>query len=116
MKKTQVFENNCHPMFYEVHDLMIDYEIQSGLPPFILDVYDEDKKLMGSDEYDFIGRCVVPLNETNYRVVDPKSEDFNEKPPPPNKWHKLRYSPQSDECGEILVSFLIAKESDHAWE
>jgi len=44
-KKTQVIEDNCNPLFYEV--LELDYEVRDindlkTYPPFIIDIFDHD--------------------------------------------------------------------------
>ena len=46
-------------MYYEILELKIDYLRDEPLPPFIFDVYDIDKKFVGADDRDYIGRCVV---------------------------------------------------------
>ena len=57
--ESDVVENNCDPMFYELLELKIDYVKGEPLPPFIFDIYDIDKKIIGSDTRDYMGRCVV---------------------------------------------------------
>ena len=57
--ESDVVENNCDPMFYELLELKIDYVKGEPLPPFIFDIYDIDKKIIGSDTRDYMGHCVV---------------------------------------------------------
>ena len=57
--ESDVVENNCDPMFYQLLELKIDYVKDEPLPPFIFDIYDIDKKIIGSDTRDYMGRCVV---------------------------------------------------------
>lgn len=40
--ETQMIENNCDPMFYEVFELTLDKSKGEEIPPFIFDVYDID--------------------------------------------------------------------------
>jgi len=63
---TDVIENNCDPMFYQVLEIKIDYVKDEPLPPFIFDIYDVDKKFIGDDTYDYIGRCVVHEKDCAY--------------------------------------------------
>ena len=57
--ESYVVEDNCDPMYYEILELKIDYIRGEPLPPFIFDVYDIDKKFVGAEDRDYIGRCVV---------------------------------------------------------
>ena len=59
MVETDVIENNCDPMFYKLLEIKLDYVKDEPLPPFIFDIYDVDKKFIGEDTRDYIGRCVV---------------------------------------------------------
>ena len=69
VKKSETVENNCDPMFYELLELKIDYVKGEPLPPFIFDVYDVDKKIIGSDTWDFMGRCVVQPDECAFKTI-----------------------------------------------
>ena len=113
--KTRVVENNCDPMFYELLELKIDYTKGGDLPPFILDVYDVDKKFIGDDELDYIGRCVINLEDAAYKKISEDTDSENLKPEVP-KWHPIRYDVNSPKCGEILVSFILTEEFDHDWK
>jgi hypothetical protein len=60
-------------MFYETIELSLEANIIKEMPPFILDVYDQDA--LSSD---FIARCLIPLEEAAY-----SEDDTVERP----KWH-----------------------------
>ena len=77
-------------MYYELLELKIDYTRGEELPPFVFDVYDVDKKLIGSDGTDYLGRCVVHLNETAHKKINADTDSENLKPEVP-KWHPFRY-------------------------
>ena len=113
--KTHTIENNCDPMFYELVELKIDYTKGEDLPPFILDVYDVDKKMVGSDDYDYLGRCVVTLDQCAHKYISEDTDSVDLRPEIP-KWHPIRYSTDSPKSGEILLSFIITEEFDHAWK
>jgi hypothetical protein len=66
------------------------------VPPFILDVYDENRGLGEKD--DFLGRSTLFLKDIAYSV-----DDTIPKP----KWHNCHLKPGAPACGEILVSFSI---------
>ena len=113
--KTHVVENNCDPMFYELLELKIDYTKGEELPPFVLDVYDVDKKFIGDDELDYIGRCVIHLKDAAHKTISEAEDSVDMKPEVP-KWHPIRFDSQSPKCGEILVSFVLTEEFDHDWK
>ena len=125
--ETICIEDNCDPMYYQTLELVIDYQPREQLPPFIFDVYDVDKSTNKSNDRDYIGRCIVNLEDASKKYVcesytDRRApgeiayelETVDMKPEAP-KWHSIRYAPGSPECGQILVSFAIAKEFDHDW-
>ena len=88
--KTEVVENNLDPMFYELKEIKIDYTKGEKLPPFILDVYDVDKKFIGEDERDFLGRCIINIEDSAHKTIneDQDSEDLRPEIP---KWHPIRF-------------------------
>ena len=113
--KTKIVENNCDPMFYELLELKIDYTKGEDLPPFILDVYDVDKKFIGDNDMDYLGRCVIDLKDAAHKTVSEATDTVDLKPEIP-KWHPIRFDVDSPKCGEILVSFIITEEFDHDWK
>ena len=90
-----------NPLFYECKELSIEGASVDTLPPFLLDVYDDDA--LGSD---FICRCTIPLDEAAY-TVDDEDEDAEEQKVARPKWHGCKLKPTSPVQGEILVSFSI---------
>ena len=117
-------------------ELKIDYTRGEPLPPFIFDVYDVDKNIIKSDDRDYMGRCLINIDEVAKKYVCEKAtEETNQgdttrrepgeivyegdrvdlKPEIP-KWHTIRYAPGSPECGKLLVSFIITEEFDHDWK
>ena len=117
--ETACIEDNCDPMFYQLLELKIDYTRGEPLPPFILDVYDVDKNIIKSDDRDYMGRCVVNIDDVAKKhVCERATEETNQgdttrrepgeieyvgdsvdlKPEVP-KWHPIRYAPGSPECG-----------------
>ena len=102
-------------MYYELLELKIDYTKGEELPPFVFDVYDVDKAMIGSDDMDYLGRCVVHLNETAHKRITADTDSVDLKPEVP-KWHPFRYKQGAPKCGEILVSFILPDEFDHDWK
>ena len=56
-------------MFYELLELKIDYMKGEDLPPFVFDVYDVDKAFIGDDDTDYMGRCIVRLEDTAHKRI-----------------------------------------------
>lgn len=56
-------------MFYELLELKIDFSPGDTLPPFMFDVYDVDKNLIKSDSRDYMGRCVVDINDVAKKYI-----------------------------------------------
>ena len=113
--ETDVIENNCDPMFYQLLEIKIDYVKDEPLPPFIFDIYDVDKKFIGEDTRDYIGRCVVKAEDCAYLNITEETDSVDLRPPIP-KWHPIKYSQDSAKAGEILVSFIQPKDFDHEWK
>ena len=57
--KTSVIWDNVNPMFYECLDTLHDYKFPEEMPPIILDLYDRDEAIIGSDTADFLSRAVI---------------------------------------------------------
>ena len=102
-------------MFYELIELKIDYTKGEDLPPFIFDVYDVDKNILTTDDRDYIGRCIVDLNDAAFKKISEDEDSVDLKPETP-KWHPIRYAAGQPKCGEILVSFILTEEFDHDWK
>ena len=113
--KTKMIENNCDPMFYELLELKLDFTDIEELPPFIFDIYDVDKKLVGSDELDYIGRATVYVDPSDIKVISEDIDSIDLKPIEP-KWYPVRYETGAPKCGEILASFIRTEEFDHDWK
>ena len=56
-------------MFYQCLELNIEGKIEE-LPPFVIDVYDVDKKLLGSDSMDYMCRSIIPITEASLQILD----------------------------------------------
>lgn len=76
------------------------YEANSiqELPPVIVDLYDRDTSVIGSDSADFLSRALLFVQNLNYSNGDtiPKPE-----------WYPLYFRKGSPQCGEVLLSFAI---------
>jgi hypothetical protein len=84
-------------------------------PPFIFDIWDYDDDLLDSTD-DYMCRCVVEPEDCAIMMVQEKCKlhenincsftecAFSEVPKEP-RWHPCFYSPGSEKCGELLVSF-----------
>lgn len=91
MVETEMIENNCDPMFYELLELNIDFNKDEDLPPFIFDVYDIDATLIGKDDRDYLGRAVINLSEAAHKHINEDNDTVDLKPVVP-KWHPIRYA------------------------
>ena len=96
--KTQVVEDNVNPIFFEALELYYDYDNLADAPPVVLNLWDHDDALMDSD--DFLGRCVVYLQDA--------AKSYDDTIPEP-KWHDIRVGFTDDfpPCGSMLLSFSI---------
>ena len=115
VRKTKMIENNCDPMFYELLELKVDYFEDNELPPFVFDIYDVDKKMIGDDELDYIGRATVHVDPSDIKFITRETDTVDLKPPEP-KWYPIRYETGAPKSGEILVSFIRAQDDDHKWK
>lgn len=111
--ETKVVNNTLWPMFYECIELVIEGKI-GELPPFVVDCYDVDKKLIGSDTKDFMCRSIIQVDDAACSIVNEASDDTGFPPEP--KWHKCYFKQGQQPCGEILVSFIINTEFDLKWK
>ena len=115
VQQTITVDNNCDPMFYQLLELKIDYTKGEELPPFIFDIYDVDRKIIGDDDLDYIGRAVVHLKDSAHKRVTEDDDSVDLRPEVP-KWHPVRFQSDSPKAGEILVSFVLTEEFDHNWK
>ena len=59
-------------MYYQCLELKISGQTLEELPPFVIDCYDSDKSTFSSDSRDFMGRCLIDINEIEYEL-DPET-------------------------------------------
>ena len=109
--QTSTVEDNLNPIFYETLQVHYEYHNKSSAPPIILDLFDEDKDLLGLDDDDFLGRAQIDI--THPCVLDQtvnEKVDANQIPKP--HWHKIRagFHKNLPVCGEILCSFVLAED------
>ena len=100
-KRTQVIDDNLNPIFYEALDLMYEANTIDELPPFIIDCYDEDATLIGSNDADYLARATIYKEDCIWTDGDAFMTP---------KWHPLKFAPNSPAAGEILVSFAIVED------
>lgn len=103
--ETRVVEDTLYPMYYQCLEIIIDGQ-PDELPPFVIDVYDEDKQLIGKPTRDYMCRCVIPVKDASMKIIKKAAEDDG-RPPPPT-WHKCYFKQGQKACGEILISFILA--------
>ena len=101
-QRTMVINDNLNPIFYQAIDLMYEANSIEELPPFIIDAYDEDQTLVGSNEADFLSRAVI-----YYKDADEKGAVTTEDMLPRPAWFPMRFSPKGPACGEVLISFAV---------
>lgn len=77
-------------MYYECLELSIEGHNLDELPPFVIDCYDIDATLIGSDDMDYMGRCLINVHDSSYIELDEDGTNDNGKPPEP-KWHNFHY-------------------------
>jgi len=98
--KTKTIYDNITPLFYECVEMQYEANNSEELPPFLLDIYDEDDGVGSSD--DFLGRATIKAEDaavsTDNTIPDPK-------------WHPVKVNNGAPTCGEVLVAFTIV-ESD----
>lgn len=123
--QTIVVPDNLNPPWYQSVELSMEVLKEQKdaddfsfyfLPPFLLDVYDSDanpEHYGKPGKSDFLGRAVVQIirdpMDPNYTEVS--VDDEVAKPLP--KWYPIRMSQNLPKCGELLISFTIAKENDY---
>ena len=80
-KKTPVVQNSLNPIYYIVREFYYDVflankdqsnpqKIVEGFPPIIIDIWDSDKNLIGSDSSDFMCRSTIYVKDASCRYID----------------------------------------------
>jgi hypothetical protein len=110
-KQTAVIEDNNNPLYFEVVEL--DYEVRDindleSYPPFILDVWDQDKELFG-DNYDYLARAIIEPEDCSIMIQAQFEKNKDLEIPPVPRWHPLHYRVGDPPSGEILVSFAVSE-------
>ena len=89
---------------YEVRDINDPY----SYPPFILDLWDEDKELFDRTD-DFLGRAMIEPEDCNLTLQKEFENDRSKEIPSEPRWHPIKFQEGEPACGEILVSFAVAE-------
>ena len=79
-----------------------------------MDVYDVDRNLL-DDSYDFMGRCLINIEDSAYIEIGEDGKGDNGKPPEP-KWHEVFFKQGAPSAGKILCSFVITAEFDYEFK
>lgn len=115
--KTRIIEDSLNPIYFETLEMLYDMADLDNSPPIVLDIWDQDKGVFGSESFDFLGRCTVYLNEASTNPLSEqrsKSKEYvdscNKVPLP--KWHPIRmgFDESLPSCGEVLCSFVIVQD------
>lgn len=59
--KTKTIYDNITPLFYECVEMQYEANRLEELPPFLMDIYDEDDGIGSSD--DFLGRATIKAED-----------------------------------------------------
>lgn len=102
IQESRVIFGNINPIWYETLELGYECGDLIDCPPFILDVFDMDIALIGSNDCDFLSRAVLRIHD-----IAPFSEDSSVIVP---TWFPLYYKKGGAMSGEILVSFAIVED------
>jgi C2 domain len=94
---TKIFPNTLNPAWNQ-RLFFQSWTVNDELPPMIVTVFDHDKKMIGDDEYEFLGSTVVNFKPEN-NVTDPRLV-------PEPKWYSIAQDKNSS-VGKILLSFTV---------
>ena len=75
-----------------------------------------DKALIGSDDMDYMGRCLIPVKDAAYVELDPEKDTANDNKPPKPTWHDFYFKQGGAPAGKVLVSYIIAPDFDYNWQ
>lgn len=75
-----MIENNINPIFFEALEMYYDFnDIENDAPPIVFNIWDHDEDLLDAKD-DYLGRCVVKLNEAaicdDDRIPEPRWHDI----------------------------------------
>jgi hypothetical protein len=59
-----------NPLFYQGIDAIYEANSVEELPPIIIDVFDRDESIIGSDGEDFLARALIYVQNLNYSDGD----------------------------------------------
>jgi hypothetical protein len=93
-----VIWDNVNPLFYQGIDAIYEANSVEELPPIIIDVFDKDESIIGSDSEDFLARALIYVQNLNY-------SDGDTIPKP--QWFKLYFKKGGPASGEVLLSFAV---------
>lgn len=80
-----------NPIFFEALELYYDYDtLEIDAPPVVFNIWDKDDAILDADDY--LGRCVVFLNDAAVS---------NDDTIPEPRWHdiKIGFSEKDPACG-----------------
>jgi hypothetical protein len=107
--RTQVIWDNVNPLFYEGVDTVYEINSKEEMPPIIVDVYDKDENIIGSDSEDFLARATLYIQNMKDCVIDAYDDPAQADVIPRPSWHNLYYKKGGAVSGEVLLSFVITQ-------
>ena len=90
-----------NPIFFEALEVYYDFDNLNDAPPVVMNIWDSDEGAFDKDDY--LGRCVVYLNDAAVT---------NDDTIPEPKWHNIRigFSEKDPPCGQVLCSFSLVED------
>lgn len=106
-KSTSVIWDNVNPLFYEGIDAEYEANKIEEMPPFVIDVYDKDESIIGSDSEDFLSRATLYLKDLKDSCVMAIEDKSKADSIPRPSWYNLYYKKGGAVSGQILLSFVV---------
>lgn len=61
--KTKTIYESTNPIWYEAVEMSYECQDVNDMPPFVIDIYDEDKNMMTKNSADFLARALIYPSE-----------------------------------------------------
>ena len=111
--RTKTIEDSLNPIYFETVEMLYDMADMENAPPIVLNIWDTDEDWTDNSD-DYLGRAVIYLDQasSNLNTDLVGDEDALNNSIPKPKWEKIRmgFDDSQPPCGEVLVSFIIARD------
>lgn len=109
--KSITIEDSLNPIYMQVFEVQVDVSKRENAAPIVINLFDSDTNLIGSDSRDFLGRAIIKMTDPCVQDLIAANADMSKLDIPLEPtWHPIRAGSDENlpETGKVLCSFTLA--------